>query len=93
MSKELIYAQVTVSIAFDREGNCFDVQGAVNGNGADKLSNFAASAISGAILPVVQDVATKVAVIYGEVGDGIYEFVQKEMDALDEAEKGSKAHE
>lgn len=86
MTKELKYAQVTVSIAYDEEAKCFEINGAVNGNGAPKLSMLAATAISGAIIPVVHDVTRKIASIYGEVGDDIYSFVQKEMDAQDAAE-------
>ncbi|QLK44290.1 hypothetical protein DR996_02625 [Vibrio owensii] len=93
MSKQLTYATVTVEIAFDEEGNKFEVKGAVSGNGASKLSNLAASAISGAIIPVVHDVTSKVAGIYGEVGDDIYNYIQKEIDAQDEQESKAKKNE
>ncbi|MGY3571937.1 hypothetical protein [Vibrio paucivorans] len=84
MSQELKYAKVTIEIAFDEQADEFCVKGTVNGDGASKLSNLAASAVSGAVIPTVNDVTSKIAHLYGEVGEDIYHYIEKEMDAIED---------
>jgi len=84
MSQELVFARVTIEIAFDEKGERFEVKGNVDANGAPKLANLAASAVSGAVIPMVNDVTGKIAHLYGEVGEEIYSYIEKEMDAIED---------
>ncbi|EGU34779.1 hypothetical protein [Vibrio scophthalmi] len=87
--KKIKMAQVVVSVGFD--GDRFVVQGEINGGGAEKLACFAASAISGAILPTVHNTVNKIAHLYNEVGEEMYDLVQASVDEQDAEEAKVKA--